>query len=61
MPSSEKSSQGKISDRLQAWQKEILDQRLKDAEEHPEDWVSWDEAKQRLEQQIHGPARALMP
>lgn len=30
-------------------QKALLDQRLQDAEAHPEDWVSWDEAKQRLE------------
>lgn len=37
------------------WQKELLDQRLKDAEAHPEDWVSWDEARQRLERQLHGP------
>ena len=36
------------------WQKELLDQRLRDAEAHPEDWVSWDEAKQRLERQLHG-------
>jgi len=36
------------------WQKELLDQRLKDAEEHPEDWVSWDDARQRLERQVHG-------
>jgi len=36
------------------WQKELLDQRLKDAEAHPEDWVSWDEARQRLERQLHG-------
>jgi putative addiction module component (TIGR02574 family) len=35
------------------WQKELLDQRLRDAEAHPEDWVSWDEAKQRLERQLH--------
>ncbi len=35
------------------WQKELLNQRLRDAEEHPEDWVSWDEARQRLEQQLH--------
>jgi len=35
------------------WQKALLDQRLKDAEAHPEDWVSWDEAKQRLERQLH--------
>ena len=38
---------------LLMWQKDLLDQRLKDAEAHPEDWVSWDEAKQRLEQQLH--------
>ena len=38
---------------LLGWQKELLDQRLRDAEDHPEDWVSWDEAKQRLEQQLH--------
>ena len=35
------------------WQRELLDQRLRDAEAHPEDWVSWDEAKQRLERQLH--------
>jgi putative addiction module component (TIGR02574 family) len=35
------------------WQKELLDQRLRDAEAHPEDWLSWDEAKQRLERQLH--------
>ena len=35
------------------WQKELLDQRLREAEAHPEDWVSWDEAKQRLERQLH--------
>ena len=34
------------------WQKELLTQRLRDAEAHPEDWVSWEEAKQRLGQQI---------
>jgi hypothetical protein len=34
---------------LLKWQKELLAQRLKDAEAHPEDWVSWDEARQRLE------------
>ena len=32
---------------LLEWQKVLLDQRLKDAEAHPEDWVSWDEARQR--------------
>lgn len=35
------------------WQKTLTDQRLKNAEAHPEDWVSWDEAKQRLERQLH--------
>jgi putative addiction module component (TIGR02574 family) len=35
------------------WQKELLDQRLRDAEAHPKDWVSWDEARQRLERQLH--------
>ena len=35
------------------WQKELLDQRLKDAESNPDDWVSWDEARQRLERQLH--------
>jgi len=30
------------------WQRELLDQRIKDVEARPEDWVSWDEAKQRL-------------
>jgi Putative addiction module component len=39
---------------LLEWQKELLDQRLRDAEAHPEDWVSWDEAKQRLERQLQG-------
>ncbi len=34
---------------LLEWQKELLDQRLRDAESHPEDWVSWDDAKLRLE------------
>jgi putative addiction module component (TIGR02574 family) len=38
---------------LLGWQKELLDQRLRDAEANPEDWVSWDEAKQRLERQLH--------
>jgi putative addiction module component (TIGR02574 family) len=38
--------------KLLDWQKELLDQRLKDAEAHPEDWVSWDEARQRLERQL---------
>ena len=36
------------------WQKALLGQRLKDAAAHLEDWVSWDEAKQRLERQLHG-------
>jgi hypothetical protein len=35
------------------WQKELLDQRRRDAEAHPENWVSWDEARQRLGQQLH--------
>ena len=34
------------------WQKELLDQRLRDAEAHPQDWVSWDEARERLERQL---------
>ncbi len=34
------------------WQNEILGQRLQDAEAHPDDWVSWDDAKKRLEQQV---------
>src|SRR4051794_24696500 len=38
---------------LLEWQKVLLDQRLKDAETHSEDWVSWDETKQRLEWQLH--------
>lgn len=38
---------------LLEWQKELLDERLRDAEAHPEDWVSWEDAKQRLEQQLH--------
>ncbi|HEX5760560.1 MAG TPA: addiction module protein [Thermoanaerobaculia bacterium] len=37
------------------WQKEILDQRLRDAEANPEDWVSWDEAKLRLERLAQRP------
>ena len=36
------------------WQKELLAQRLKDAETNPDDWVSWDEAKQSLERQLPG-------
>jgi hypothetical protein len=28
---------------------EILDQRLRAAEAHPEDWISWDEAKISLQ------------
>ncbi len=39
---------------LLEWQKALLDQRLQDAEAHPENWVSWDEARQRLERQLHG-------
>jgi len=35
------------------WQRELLAERLRDAEAHPEDWVSWDKAKQRLERQLH--------
>ena len=40
--------------KLLPWQKEILDQRLKDAELHPEHWVSWDAARQRLKRQLRG-------
>jgi putative addiction module component (TIGR02574 family) len=36
------------------WQKELLAQRLKDAETNPDDWVSWDEAKQSLERHLPG-------
>jgi putative addiction module component (TIGR02574 family) len=36
------------------WQKDLLDQRLREAEGDPEGWVSWDEAKQRLERQLSG-------
>jgi len=43
-----------VRPKLLGWQKELLDQRLRDAAEHPEDWVSWDEAKRRLEQHLHG-------
>jgi putative addiction module component (TIGR02574 family) len=35
------------------WQKDLLDQRLRDADAHPEDWVSWEEARKRLEQYLH--------
>jgi len=34
------------------WQKELLEQRLREAEARPEDWTFWNEAKRRLEQQI---------
>jgi putative addiction module component (TIGR02574 family) len=34
---------------LSEWQKDLLDRRLRDAEAHPEDWVSWEDAKLRLE------------
>jgi GAF domain-containing protein len=40
--------------RLLDWQRQILDERLRDAEAHPEDWVSWDEAKRRLERLVQG-------
>ena len=36
------------------WQREILDQRLLDAERHPEDWISWEEAKRRLDRLARG-------
>ena len=36
------------------WQRDLLDRRLKDAEAHPEGWVSWDEARERLERQLSG-------
>lgn len=36
------------------WQKEILDRRLEDAETNPEDWVPWEEAKERLERLARG-------
>jgi putative addiction module component (TIGR02574 family) len=38
---------------LLKWQDELLERRLRDAEAHPEDWASWDEARQRLERQLH--------
>ena len=34
------------------WQKKLLDQRLQDAGVHPEDWISWDKVRQRLERQL---------
>jgi putative addiction module component (TIGR02574 family) len=34
------------------WQKELLEQRLRDVETHPEDWVPWKEAKERLERHL---------
>lgn len=34
------------------WQKELLDRRLAEAEDHPDDWVSWEEAKQRLQRLV---------
>ena len=40
---------------LADWQKEILDQRLRDAAAHPEDWTSWTEARRRLEQLTRTP------
>ena len=36
------------------WQRALIDQRLRDADVHPEDWVSWDDAKHRLERQVQG-------
>ena len=43
---------GATGGELLDWQKALLNQRLRDAEAHPEDWVSWDEARQRLERQF---------
>lgn len=37
---------------LLGWQKEILEQRLRDAEVNPQDWVTWNEAGKRLEKQL---------
>ena len=31
------------------WQRELLEERLADAESDPESWVSWEDAKRRLE------------
>jgi putative addiction module component (TIGR02574 family) len=31
------------------WQRDLLDARLAEAEEHPEDWTTWEESKRRLE------------
>lgn len=31
------------------WQRELLEQRLADAESDPDAWVSWEDAKLRLE------------
>jgi putative addiction module component (TIGR02574 family) len=33
------------------WQREVLDRRLDEAERDPDGWVSWDEARHRLERQ----------
>lgn len=31
------------------WQRELLERRLSDGEANPEAWVSWEDAKRRLE------------
>lgn len=31
------------------WQRELLEERLADAESNPDAWVSWEDAKNRLE------------
>lgn len=33
---------------LPEWQRKILDERLRDAEANPDDWVSWEEAKAKI-------------
>jgi putative addiction module component (TIGR02574 family) len=33
---------------LYDWQRELLDERLESAEQSPEGWLSWEEAKERV-------------
>ena len=33
---------------LDDWQKELLNERLEDAERNPDGWLTWDEVKQRV-------------
>ncbi len=40
--------------RLLDWQKKIVDERLADLEARPEDWISVEELRERLERRLQG-------